>query len=1394
MVLDNAARRSQLDSIAAINEYLRSGDWSGMVALAAACADDFVLEDRRAIVAMPDQTRRSLVDVYATMRAQGYVRMHDEPIAIRGERLCLTLRTNATAVGDEPKLLSIAELDERGLIYRVRLYGGDALEHAMTDLDARYLAGEGAEHARVLRVCGRLAQASGAVGYPDYDAIDELLAPGYVLADHQRLGFGVGGRDLYMEATRSRSAVASNEVTVYRSVEVVGNALLALQDQVVTTEDGSSYSRIAYYLTVVDDDDRVTRTELFDDDQYDRAVTRLHELGTHRPSVIFVPDIANTATRAFAGGLAAYEAGDFEAGAAGIASDVTLVDLRTGPTLGELQGHDAFVDNLRRIYELFGRIDVDVIAVRGERLAVTRTRFVSADGFETVEYDVIESNERGLIETVTAYGEGDLDAALDELDERYIAGEGAEYEYVIRRNRDFRAASAARDWTALAALLSDDFVFTDHRSIGLPSNDRAGYIAVAAASVDQTPDMRMVARTLEVRGNTTMFRTRRLGTTPEGFAYDWEQIAVGQSAAGLIRRIELFPVEQALAARTRFEQLGREVLTPHVDSRMVRLLARLSWLIQVDPANPPAFYRSDTVLDDRRAGVNAGEVVGAERVRQAIVTGTELFGALVMEPRAVRGDRLAMYHWAYVQEGGFEAPGMTVIEFDDDDLVCRVTSFDEGDVAIALAFMNARYRELTGHAATVERDLFAGFDAINRGDWSAFEATLAPNLVAIDHRPLGFAPADRHEFVDGWMRGFVAQVANVVMIPVKAYTRGSSVLFRIVSSGTTADGSHYEWDSVLVGTRNDGTNSARIEFFSVDQWANAVTRFDELTRTVSPTPNSSLIANEALRLADLYEALVAERRFDEVIEMIGPEYTLVDHRFGGVTPAVRGRAGFLEQMRAYGAVGLRTIAHRHLATRGERLVLGDQVLESREGFVTTNLNLSEIDESGRFTRTDIFAEDDLDAALRALEEWYLEGEGAEHAFMVQRVGDERRAYAAGDGAAVAACYATDAVIVNHRRLGWPMATPADIGDRVSQTRGIAEVNGTIGTHIECRGDASLGASDQLLTTPEGSNYSTVIIGVRHLTAGLFDVVEFFDLEDLAAARARFEELGVVPRNHTVDNHAARTLVRWSWLRRYGEPRAADDLIADSITIVDRRRGVSMPTIEGRTAFSETMAATYAVFPDIDVRPVAARGGRLALLEIVRSSDGFEMSSLSLIETDPDGRARLVTIFDLDALDAAVEELDTRHVAIIGDDSRANNVDLANAVTGLLDPQAAAFAARDWDWLRDRLAVDIAVEDRRTTVNAGPAVGRESVIALFRGFADVGFETLDQEPIATRGDRLALLRRVYRSAAGFELAMLAVAEANVQGLAGGLVLFDLDELEAALAELDARFERIENDTD
>lgn len=87
-----------------------------------------------------------------------------------------------------------------------------------------------------------------------------------------------------------------------------------------------------------------------------------------------------------------------------------------------------------------------------------------------------------------------------------------------------------------------------------------------------------------------------------------------------------------------------------------------------------------------------------------------------------------------------------------------------------------------------------------------------------------------------------------------------------------------------------------------------------------------------------------------------------------------------------------------------------------------------------------------------------------------------------------------------------------------------------------------------------------------------------------------------------------------------------------------------------------------------------------------------------------------------------------------------------------------------------------------------AEGSDAVVGLMRGFADVGFETLDNIHVASRGDRLVLLRRISRTATGFELRMLLVVETDAAGLIASLVLLDVDAIVAALDELEIRFAR------
>ena len=115
---------------------------------------------------------------------------------------------------------------------------------------------------------------------------------------------------------------------------------------------------------------------------------------------------------------------------------------------------------------------------------------ISADGFVTTGYDVNEIDHEGRIARMVTFDDSQLVDAIDELDERYIAGEGAEHEDVIRRWREFGAAYRDRDWAALEEIFVSDAVLADHRSIGQGWTDRADFLTSTRAVVDLVPDVR----------------------------------------------------------------------------------------------------------------------------------------------------------------------------------------------------------------------------------------------------------------------------------------------------------------------------------------------------------------------------------------------------------------------------------------------------------------------------------------------------------------------------------------------------------------------------------------------------------------------------------------------------------------------------------------------------------------------------------------------------------------------------------------------------------------------------------------------------------------------------------------------------------------------------------------
>ncbi len=111
-------------------------------------------------------------------------------------------------------------------------------------------------------------------------------------------------------------------------------------------------------------------------------------------------------------------------------------------------------------------------------------------------------------------------------------------------------------------------------------------------------------------------------------------------------------------------------------------------------------------------------------------------------------------------------------------------------------------------------------------------------------------------------------------------------------------------------------------------------------------------------------------------------------------------------------------------------------------------------------------------------------------------------------------------------------------------------------------------------------------------------------------------------------------------------------------------------------------------------------------------------------------------------------------------------------------------------MAELLAEDMSNDDRRRVVGAGLLHGRDPDIASMRAVADVGTTNLSSTVIATRGERLVLSRLRFsgrdQRPEAFYTEALGIAEINADNRITARVAFDLDDIDTAFEELDARY--------
>ncbi len=200
---------------------------------------------------------------------------------------------------------------------------------------------------------------------------------------------------------------------------------------------------------------------------------------------------------------------------AALAPAVEYHDRRTGLAV------DLIGDDARALWRVMFdvdelRLDNDVIATRGERLALVLAVAVVRDGevgtAEAAGLVVVETDGE-LVTRYVAFDPDDMTAALDELDARFAALGGN------RRFATMRHAFDARDWDTFASVFTEDCTISDSRTAGWGLVDREVFVDYQRSVVDLADDAHLWVDHARERGNVGISTGRAFGTRAGG---SWE--------------------------------------------------------------------------------------------------------------------------------------------------------------------------------------------------------------------------------------------------------------------------------------------------------------------------------------------------------------------------------------------------------------------------------------------------------------------------------------------------------------------------------------------------------------------------------------------------------------------------------------------------------------------------------------------------------------------------------------------------------------------------------------------------------------------------------------------------------------------------------------------------------
>ncbi|OBI24527.1 BTAD domain-containing putative transcriptional regulator, partial [Mycobacterium sp. E2238] len=1199
-------------------------DWD---ALGDSIADSFSGADHRRVVNEGSRRGRDAVIENLKVSADiGFTISMLDVVAVRGAHLALV---RVRASGRDPETiqgvaLNIVEVDADERITAIVVFDLDDIDAAFGELDRRYLAGEAANYAHTWSLVMEAFAALNQRRIPK-------TTPEWASIDHRRLApIGAGDLGAYLLATWELSPQSRIYI---EAVHRLGNIGAVLTHVAIGTSPDGFDAEWRVTDVVMFDGDRISRSELFDDSDVAAALTRLDQLS--RPAA----RLENTASEIHKRVQACFATRDWDAISAMAADDVCTDDRRRTVNSGVRKGRNAVLEEMAATFEIgVESLTSDIIGTRGDRLTLCRTQTWGRDkrpeAFHTDVFDIFEVNADAKALARIIFDINDFDAAIDELEARYIAGE---------------AAAHARTWSVIAQSFASinrremptttsDWVNIDHRrGTSIAPGEMAALMGAAwSSSSDLRCYIESVHR-LNDRGVVITHVAREI--SPDGFHAEWRVISVITVEGDLINRTEVFDEAELDAALARFDQLSQSAHL--VENAATRAGQRyLAFFAAGDWDAMATMLDDNLVYDDRRRVIGAGPQHSRDAQIADMRTVAGLWPATVVATVvATRGARLTLMRLRFAdRDHGLDAfltDVVGVLELNPDGLITSVVFFDTEDVGAAFEELDSRY--LKGEAATHSRAwsvIMDGYAALNRHELPA----TTPDFASVDHRRgTAHAPGELIEYVRaGW--DLDQRIRTYPEVVHRLSDLGA--VYTHVAHGTSHEGFDAEWRGISL-VMVDGELVSRSEVFDEADLGVAIARFEDLTR------QTRRLENAATRAEDRFFAHSAASDWAAVGEILAGN-SLVDDRRRAVNVGIwDGRDAVMANMQAL-AEGLAQVTLTAIATRGDRLALilirSFEPHLQRGEFVIEMLGITEIDTDGRIAAHVLFDATDFDAAFEGLEARYLAGEAAEYARTWSII---TQAYAA----------------VNRHEL--PPTTPD--WANVDHRRGIAFAPGNLDAYLRASWDLlAPGLSAYIETVHRLTELGAVVtrvvegtssdgfqaewreIGISTVDGDLINRSEIFDEADIDGALARFEELQARP--HRPVNAASQVSERfWTCLTRR-DWTAMAEVLAENVVSHDNRRVVNSGVLRGRaTNIANLRAVAEVGFERLVSTVLAIRGQRLALTRIWSSAQGCEPGEISadmigVVEIDSDNRMIVHSIFDTDDFEPAVAELETRYIA------------------------------------------------------------------------------------------------------------------------------------------------------